>query len=242
MGLTTGATYMRFVAEHDPNMSSVGLAHLDSLFARHAWVSREVRSEARDVLMERGAESVAHYLRNHYAALEPHGVTEGEIQQWVALMDQFGAATRRKGPAIAADFADLFLYLELCNSAAWSFATAVDDTVRGPALLGRRSDEARGLQVTRVSFASPLDLVVSVGHFGMGLTGLAALFMFVKVAFGADLEVRAHRESQRAAMYEAKIRAEQLRTEYERMVQEHRPREPAPTVWRMDRIEVSDEA
>lgn len=117
----------------------------------------------------------------------------------------------------------------------------VDETVRRPALLGSRSDYARGLQVSRVSFASPLDLVVSLATYGMGLTGLGALFLFVKTAFGADLEIRAHREAQRAELYEAKLRAEQLRAEYERVIGDHQPKGPAPTEWRMEKIEVTDE-
>lgn len=106
--LLTGATYIRFIAEHDPAASAVGVTHLDALFAHHSWVPKDVRSGAREALEERGADGVANYLRGRYAALETHGVTETEIKRWVTLMTQFDAATTRGGPAVAADFADLF--------------------------------------------------------------------------------------------------------------------------------------
>jgi len=69
---------------------------------------------------------------------------------------------------------------------------------------------SRDVDVRRVRYASPLEVALVVPAAILVTKSALALLLFgVKRVYGYDLELRAHREEQRAAFYDARALAEE---------------------------------
>lgn len=95
--------------------------------------------------------------------------------------------------------------------------------------------------VRSLSLASPLDVALDLAPIWGTPTAAAAFFYFVRFAFGAGLDIRAHRESKRVEFLEAKIRSTELEQQHRDLLESMSLEFSKAVAWDVHRLEVADD-
>jgi len=231
--LTVDSATLRIVATFAPSRSAEQLERLrGEIRARSHFIPGAVSDE----LLDRALASVpdAHdYLVRTYQ--ERWDLPGGESAAWLSLITEFAEASQVARQPSISEVTSFLGTITHCSLRAVDVARFVD---------GREyvdQDSPGAILVNRLTLASPLEVALDLAPVWGTPTAVAALFYFVRFAFGADLDIRAHRESKRAEYLEARIRATELEVRHREMLESMASDVSPPVAWDIERVEITDD-
>ncbi|MBJ7469743.1 MAG: hypothetical protein JHD16_00495 [Solirubrobacteraceae bacterium] len=231
--LTVHRPTLRIVATHHSSRSPAELEQLRGELPERVDIPDDVRDKLLHTTL---ASDVAAYLFlvREYVERSPD-LPEWETAAWRSLVSRFAQVSWGARQPSIPEVVEFLSTIALCGRTAVDVARRVDghkyveDVGPGPIL------------VNRLTLASPLDVALDLAPIWGTPTAVAALFYFVRFAFGADLDIRAHRENKRAEYLEATIRATELEVRHREMLESMAAEIRSPTNWAVERVEITDE-